>query len=36
MIKYNPNELQIRLFNNEINKIDKDQAEIDLEKLRCS
>jgi hypothetical protein len=36
MIQYNPNELQIRLFNIEMNKIAKDQAAIEHEKLRYS
>jgi hypothetical protein len=36
MIKYNPNELQIMLFDKEMNKISKKQASIEHEKLRCS
>jgi hypothetical protein len=34
MLKYNPNELQIKLFNNEMNKIAKEQAAIEHEKIR--
>jgi hypothetical protein len=36
MLKYNSNELQIHLFNREMNKISKEQAEIEHEKLRYS
>jgi hypothetical protein len=36
MIQYNPNDLQIRQFIKEMNKIAKDQASIEHEKLRYS